>query len=91
MVVRPDKKAKKFEYLFELKKDRFPDEISRKRAIKQIETLLKKSFSDAALKPYEERIAVLFALENMSNKEALEKIINWLDDLWCRSAITIEE
>ncbi|HEL2007077.1 TPA: hypothetical protein TZS81_001086 [Streptococcus suis] len=86
-----DNKTKSFVYVFELKKDCFSDKASRNRAIKQIETLLKKSFSDATLEPYEERIAVLFALENMSNEEALEKIINWLDDLWCRSAITIEE
>ena len=59
------KKARRFVYPFELKKDSFPDEISRKRAIKQIETLLKKRFSDAALELCEERIAVSFALENM--------------------------
>ena len=91
MVKKQDKKARRFVYPFELKKDSFPDEISRKRAIKQIETLLKKRFSDAALELCEERIAVSFALENMSNGEALEKIKNWLDDLWCRPAIITEE
>ncbi len=91
MAVKQDKKTGSFVYLFELKKDCFPDKASRNRAIKQIETLLKKRFSNAALKPYEERIKISFDLENMSNEEAEEKFIHWLDGLWCRSAITIEE
>ena len=91
MAVKQDKKAERFAYLLELKKDVFPDIASRNRAIKQIETLLKKRFSNAALELHEERIKISFALENMSNEEAAEKFIHWLDDLWCRPAITIEE
>ncbi|HEM3666396.1 TPA: hypothetical protein U1C94_000536 [Streptococcus suis] len=91
MAVKQDKKAERFAYLLELKKDVFPDIASRNRAIKQIETLLKKRFSNATLKPYEERMEISFDLENMSNEEAAEKFIHWLDDLWCRSAITMEE
>ncbi|NQI89361.1 hypothetical protein HO579_08490 [Streptococcus suis] len=80
-----------FVYVFELKKDCFPDKASRNRAIKQIETLLRKRFSNGALELSEERIKISVDLENMSIEEAAEKFINWLDDLWCRSAITMEE
>ena len=91
MAVKQDEKTGSFVYHFELKKDCFSDKASRNRAIKQIETLLKKRFSNAALEPYEEGIKISFALENMSNEEAKEKFIHWFDDLWCRSAITMEE